>query len=530
MMRLFCQTSVHTSRFFLLLAGMGWACIVLLLSSCAANDNQEHFVVGVSIDFDDVWHNKMTDEIEQESVLHPELTLRITNARGDYALQCAQIDSFIAAKVDLLLVGIGDPMYIEDALQRADENGIPVVINAINPKFKEYTAYVGTDNYAAGCIMAQYLIEQAAKADNTSVSPLRAMEIVGVMGSPAVDERYEGLHDNIKDSPEVQIVEMIQGNWDYRRTYMLVDSILSRRSDIDVIVAQSDIMAFAAHDAAQVHFPNRNFHILGIDALSGPNSGIEAILEGKIEASITNVSRGDLMVQTACNILHGKDFVRDTFLQPVLVDQSSKRLMMRMSEELNSEIKVIKTLQMRVDGILGQANSLRSANMTLVICLALAVLLLVVAILLYTFRLRVQKERSEHAVALARQQRQLELISAELSRIKPTQSRDEKFMNDLQHIIETNLDNPNLSIEMLSSKLGLSRAQLFRKVKAKTGVTPVELIRQIRLQKAKQMLQQTDLSVSQIAYSVGFSSASYFAKCYKDFFGTTPKRKPSNPQ
>lgn len=78
-----------------------------------------------------------------------------------------------------------------------------------------------------------------------------------------------------------------------------------------------------------------------------------------------------------------------------------------------------------------------------------------------------------------------------------------------------------------ASKLGISRAQLFRKVKSKIGVTPVDLIRQIRLQKAKQMLQHTDLSVSQEAYSVGFSSASYFAKCYKDFFGFAPKHKPS---
>ena len=78
-----------------------------------------------------------------------------------------------------------------------------------------------------------------------------------------------------------------------------------------------------------------------------------------------------------------------------------------------------------------------------------------------------------------------------------------------------------------ASKLGISRAQLFRKVKSKTGVTLVDLIRQIRLQKAKQMLQHTDLSVSQVAYSVGFSSASYFAKWYKDFFGFAPKHKPS---
>ena len=523
MMRLFWHNHPPVFLPFCLLV----LCFVLPLASCHRADPQAHYTIGVSIDFDDVWHNKMLDEIEQESVLHPEVELQIRNAQGDYALQCAQIDSLLSQGVDILLIGIGDPIYIREALLSAKEKGIPVVINAINPKVDDYTAYVGTDNYAAGVIMAQYLTEHAEKASCDSLHPLRAVEIVGVTGSPAVDQRYQGLHDHIRGISSVRITHTIEGNWDYRRTYTLIDSLLSHTGDIDVIVAQSDIMAFAAHDACLAHYPHRNFHILGVDALSGPDSGIEAILEGKIEASITNVSRGDLMVQTACHILHGEPYTRDTYLQPVLVDQSSKRLMMRMSEELNNEMKVIKTLQMRIDGLWGQANTLKSTNLTLIFCMVLVVLLSAVVIFLYRFRMKMHKERSEHAIELERQQQRLEQMSAELSRVKEVQNREEKFMQDLQNIIEKNLDDPELSIEMLASKLGISRAQLFRKVKSKTGVTPVDLIRQIRLQKAKQMLQHTDLSVSQVAYSVGFSSASYFAKCYKDFFGVAPKRKPS---
>lgn len=68
----------------------------------------------------------------------------------------------------------------------------------------------------------------------------------------------------------------------------------------------------------------------------------------------------------------------------------------------------------------------------------------------------------------------------------------------------------------------MSRAQLFRKTKSLMGVSPVELIRHIRLRKAKQMLLNTDLTIQQVAYSVGFTSPSYFSKCYREFFGTTP--------
>lgn len=522
MMRLSCNRSTQKHILYGVLLLIGVAAVAVFVG-CRSRHKAETFVVGVSIDFDDVWHNKMIDEIEQEAVLHPEIRLRLLNAGGDYALQGEQIRTLADKGADVLIVGTGDPAYVADALDYAAAKGIPVVINSHNPKVNQYTAYVGTDNRAAGRMMGEYLEEHARKAGSTAKRPLRAIEVVGTMGSPAVDERYNGLHTYIENHPEVEIVAVAQCGWQYDEAYRQVDSLLRSMPDINVIVAQSDIMAFGAYDAGKSRFPDRNFHILGVDALSGKGSGVEAILEGKIEASITNVSRGDLLVQTACDILHGKPYTRDVFLQSVLVDQSSKRLMMRMSEEINNEGKVIKTMQMRMDGLWDEADMLKNTNLVLTCCLVLLALLTGAVVLLFRYRLRVHQERTENAVALAKQQRQLDKISAELSQVKAVQTQNEKFMEHLQELIDKHLDNPEFSIEMLSSELGISRAQLFRKVKAMTGVTPVDLIRQIRLQKAKQMLRQTDLSVSEIAYSVGFTSSSYFAKCYKDFFGVAPK-------
>lgn len=492
---------------------------------CRGWQKEDTFVVGVSIDFDDVWHNKMIDEIEQEAVLHPELSLRLLNACGDYALQEKQIIALADKGADLLIVGTGDPMYVREALDYVAAKGVPVVINSHNPQVDEYTAYVGTDNYAAGLMMGQYLAEHAKQAGRTAQHPLRAIEVVGVMGTPAVDERYNGLREYLEGHKEVDITAVAQADWKYEKARYLTDSLLQVLPDIDIIVAQSDIMAFGAYEAGKARFPEKDFHILGVDALSGKGSGVEAILEGKIEASITNVSRGDLMVQTACDILHGKPFVRDMFLQPVLVDQSSKRLMMRMSEELNNESKVIQTLQLRMDNLWGEADTLKNTNAVLIFCLLLLVLLTGVVIFLCRYRLRIHQERAQNAIVLERQQRQLDKISAELCQVKATQTQDEKFINNLQEFINKHLSDPELSIEMLSGELGLSRAQLFRKVKAKLGVSPVDLIRQIRMQKAQQMFRRTDLSVSEVAYSVGFSSSSYFSKCYKDYFGVAPKQQ-----
>ena len=77
-------------------------------------------------------------------------------------------------------------------------------------------------------------------------------------------------------------------------------------------------------------------------------------------------------------------------------------------------------------------------------------------------------------------------------------------------------------MEDIASDMHLSRVQLYRKVKALTGATPVELLRKARLTRGRQLLETTSKNISEVAYEVGFSAPSYFTKCYKDEFGTLP--------
>ena len=100
--------------------------------------------------------------------------------------------------------------------------------------------------------------------------------------------------------------------------------------------------------------------------------------------------------------------------------------------------------------------------------------------------------------------------------------REGLFMQKFNQVVEQRMDNPDLSVEDISSEMCMSRVQLYRKVKALTGKSPVEIIRQMRLTKADKMLAATSLNISEIAYRVGFSSASYFTKCYRDYFNRLP--------
>lgn len=99
---------------------------------------------------------------------------------------------------------------------------------------------------------------------------------------------------------------------------------------------------------------------------------------------------------------------------------------------------------------------------------------------------------------------------------------DKTFVGRLRTAIQENLGDNDFSVERLGEEIGLSRVQLYRKVKALTGQTPVELLRKARLTKARQLLEKTEKSVSEIAYEVGFTSPSYFNKCFKDEFDINP--------
>ncbi len=105
--------------------------------------------------------------------------------------------------------------------------------------------------------------------------------------------------------------------------------------------------------------------------------------------------------------------------------------------------------------------------------------------------------------------------------VAPTPIED-AFISRFKKVVVERLSDSNLSVEDLAANMGLSRVQLYRKVKALTGSSPVDLLRKARLAQAQKLLQETTLSVSEIAYQVGFASPSYFTKCYKDEFGTVP--------
>lgn len=100
--------------------------------------------------------------------------------------------------------------------------------------------------------------------------------------------------------------------------------------------------------------------------------------------------------------------------------------------------------------------------------------------------------------------------------------RDKQFIKQLNNIIQQNLSNCDFGVEDIGKEIGLSRVQLYRKVKAMTGSSVVDLLRKARLAKAKRLLESRSMSISEVAYDVGFSAPSYFTKCFKDEYNMLP--------
>lgn len=99
---------------------------------------------------------------------------------------------------------------------------------------------------------------------------------------------------------------------------------------------------------------------------------------------------------------------------------------------------------------------------------------------------------------------------------------ENEFYARFLEIVSSEMGNPELNVDNLASRMGLGRSQFYRKIKALTNYTPVELLRNLRLKRSRDLLTTTQKSISEIAYEVGFSTPAYFTRCYKEAYGETP--------
>ena len=451
---------------------------------------------------DDAWRQKMNKEMQRELLVHPEMMLYTRVAHGSNELQCAQIDSFIAERVDLLIVSPNVAEEIKPAVTRAYRAGIPVIVADRRVTGDEWTAFIGGDNYKVGRLMAEWLSEQFTRHNS---KPFIVLEIRGLEGSTPATLRHLGMMEGIQEAQKPITVHSVDGFWLKADAYKAVRTYLQNHPLPDVIVAQNDLMAIGAAEAISSF--KSPIPIMGVDGIL---PGLEAIANGKIECSATYSSRGDMVIGTAIRILRGEPFVRDTVLPTTLIDKTAAQALLIQHNERMHDLETLSIVQRNADEM---RREMRASRSVLTYSLVVVSVLFILALSFLIYKQRgLQREIADDVVPQLEQMQE----AIQLSR------KDEAFAERLKQAVDDHLTDPNLNVEYLSSMLQLSRTQLFRRVKAVTGKGPLDYIRERRLIRADQLLHTTDMTVQQVSLELCFSSPGYFTKCYKDFFGHLP--------
>lgn len=114
-------------------------------------------------------------------------------------------------------------------------------------------------------------------------------------------------------------------------------------------------------------------------------------------------------------------------------------------------------------------------------------------------------------------------ISQRLAKLTSKPDEGDEFIDKLHRIIRKNIPNTEFNVDAIAAEMGLSRSAFYKKVKGQTGFAPIDLIKEFRLSHALELLQTTNLSITEIAFRSGFADASYFGKCFRKRYGLSPR-------
>lgn len=478
-------------------------CMVLALVSCAGKRTK--YVIGVSQCSEDIWREKLNQELTIGAYVDDRVELAFASAGDNDRKQIEQIRHFIAERVDLLIVAPNSAENLTPVIDSAFDCGIPVVLVDRKTNSDKYVAYIGADNYEIGRTMGE-LIARQMEGRGTLV------EITGLKGSSPAMERHRGFVEAIAACPQIKLISSELGDWTEESGTKAMEEVLKDAADIDCVFGHNDRLAMGARAAAFDH-GLKNIKYYGVDALPTPGGGLELVQNGTLEATYIYPTQGLELMRLARKILCGEQVERNYKLHSAVVDRSNAGLLLAQHHEFQRTNADIREIHGKVDEYFTQVNIQRKIITGFIIVLIIIITLAVLAYRFYLAKVRVHEEVAGEVTAPFTNVPEPDEAPAPVS---------DTFLDRFRSILQQHLHDPDFNVERIGEEMGMSRVQLYRKVKALTGMTPVELLRKARVARGRQLLETTDCSVSEIAYKVGFTAPSYFAKCFKDEYGTSP--------
>ncbi|MGP1545597.1 MAG: hybrid sensor histidine kinase/response regulator transcription factor [Prevotella intermedia] len=366
-------------------------CFVGLLVLAGCNRNTKKYVIGVSQCSEDIWRNKLNDELLMETYQHKDVELLFASAKDNDKLQTEQIEKFIQRGVDLLIISPNQVHSITPVIDKAYDKGIPVILFDRKTDSQKYTAFIGADNVKVGKTIGEFIAK-------TLHGEGKVIEIKGLdNSSPAID-RHKGFVQALSKYPDIQLKRTLSGEWTTESGYKSIKSAIADAKDCNIIWGQNDRMAEGAQ-RAMAEAGIRNVQYVGTDALPSKGGGIEAVHNGKLLASYIYPTRGDMVMQLAMRILKKQPFHRDNYLKGALVTKDNAKVLLLQNEEMMKQRSRLSDLNSKVDIYLAQYN-----HQKIYMLLGGVIIALLIGLIVYIYRTIILRRELEEQATNAKLQ------------------------------------------------------------------------------------------------------------------------------
>ncbi len=445
-----------------------------LFFSC--NPKPDKKIIAFSQCSEDDWRTAMNNEVLQEASFHPEIEVHIKSVKDNTKQQILDIKQFIEDKVDLIVLAPNEAVPLTAVVEKAMNAGIPVILADRKIASKNYTAFVGADNYQIGRDVGIYVAKRLKGKG-------KIFEIQGLTGSTPATERHNGFMSIINLYPDIEIISSTDGEWFRNIAKENTKQFISERKPINLIFAHNDQMALGAYEAYKESGLERP-DIIGIDALFSPNGGIQMVLDDIIDATFFYPTGGERVIQTAVRILNGDSYSRNNILYTAVVDKTNARVLKLQTDQIEAHQNSLMQLNKILDDNISQYATQRLLLFGSLAVLVLILILLVLLIRAYHKSNDTNKLLEEQNLAINKQKEKLsgqrdQLISLSKNLEEATQAKLVFFTN-ISHEFRTPLTLISGPLNNLYEKENLSQCgkQMVLLIRKNVGILQ-RLIEQI---------------------------------------------------
>ncbi len=281
--------------------------------SAATPPPAKRWTIGMSqCNLGEPWRVQMNADLRKAAAAHPELTVIFKDAQNDTLRQRAQIEEFINAKVDLLIVSPKEAAPLTPPVAEAFRRGIPVIVLDRRVLGASFTQFIGADNRRIGRSAGEWIVRRLATLPRVRAGGrARVVELKGLMTSTPGQDRSAGFREAIKGQP-IDLVFEANMKWLEPEARKEMESALAVHREIDLVYAHNDPGAHGAWLAARAAGREKGIVFVGVDAL--PQEGQAYVRQGILGASFEYPTGGAEAIASARQILRGEKVPKEITL------------------------------------------------------------------------------------------------------------------------------------------------------------------------------------------------------------------------